>query len=215
MEDCNENTRDTGRLNNFTLEQCDRLTGDEIFIDPECKVSYISPYFFSKWKDRNINSQTTVQGNKVHTCIKLGGKYYPIILELKTHFSTLVLGSKFMKSNQWIIVEEEISTPHGNLILVESKIETPSIDVELSEKVFQANEIQEKKGSRQKQLMKLHRYFGHCSGDSLWRMIKYSSNKSEYTAAEVKEICDNCNICQYSRRKMPRKKTSLPKSTAW
>jgi transposase InsO family protein len=110
-------------------------------------------------------------------------------------------------------VEEEISTPHGKLILGE--IETPTIDVELSEKVYQANEIQEKKGSKQKQLMKLHRYFGHCSGDSLWRVIKYSSNKSEYTAAEVKEICDNCNICQYSKRKMPRKKTSLPRSTAF
>jgi len=208
-------TRDKGRLENFTLEQCDLLTGDEIFIDSECEVSYVSPYFFSKWKDRNSNSQTTVQGNTVYTCIKLGGKYYPIILELKTNFSPLVIGSKFMQIHKWKIVKDEISTPHGTLILAKSEIETPTIDVEMSEKVYQANEVQDKKGSRYKQLMKLHRYFGHCSGDSLWRVIKYSSNKSEYTAAEVKEICENCNICQYSKRKMPRKKTSLPRSTAF
>jgi len=128
MEDCNENTWDTGRLNNFTLEQCDRLTGDEIFIDPECEVSYISPYFFSKWKDRNVDSQTTVQGNKVYTCIKQGGKYYPIILEIKNHFSPIVIGSEFMKIHKWEIVEDEISTPHGKLIMTESKIKTQRID---------------------------------------------------------------------------------------
>jgi len=215
MAEWKKNTRDTGRLKNFTLEQCDLLTGDEIFIDSECEVSYISPYFFSKWKDRNLNSQTTVQGNKVHTCIKLGGKYYPIILELINHFSPIVIGSEFMKIHKWEIVEDGISTPHGKLVMTESKIENPRIDVKLSEQVYQANEIQDKKGSKQKQLMKLHRYFGHCSGDSLWRVIKYSSNKSGYTAGEVKEVCDNCNICQYSKKKMPRKKTSLPRSTAF
>ncbi len=136
MAEWKKNTRDTGRLKNLTLEQCDLLTGDEIFIDSECEVSYISPYFFSKWKDRNSNSQTTVQGNKVYTCIKLSGKYYPIILELKTHFSPLVIGSEFMKIHQWKIVEDKISTPHGKLILTESKIETPIIDVEMSEKVY-------------------------------------------------------------------------------
>jgi len=217
MEDCQENTRDTGRnlFQNFTMEQCDRLTGDEIFIDSESRVSYMSAYYFSKWKGGNKDAQVIVKGNRVSTCIKLGGKYYPLELELKTNFSPLVLGSEFIQTNQWKIVEDEISTPHGKLILVGSKIKIPAIDTELAEKVYHAEEIQEKKGSRKHQLIKLHKYFGHCSGDSLWRVIKYSSNKNEYTAAEVKEICDNCNICQYSKRRMPRKKTSLPKSTAF
>jgi len=216
MAEWKENeARDTGTFENFTMEQCDRLTGDEIFLDPECEVSYISPYAFSKWKDRNSNSQTTVQGNSVYTCIKLGGKIYPITLEFKTNFSPLVIGSKFMQIHKWKIVEDVISTPHGTLILAKNETEIPSIDVETSEKVFQASEIQEKKSTRRAKLMKLHKYFGHCSGDSLWRVIKYSSNKNEYTVAEVKEICDNCNICQYSKRKMPRKKTSLPRSTAF
>ena len=106
--------RDTGMFENFTLEQCDLLTGDEIFIDSECEVSYISPYFFSKWKDRNSNSQTTVQGNIVYTCIRLGGKYYPIMLELKTNFSPLVIGSKFMQIHKWKIVKDKIFTHMGH-----------------------------------------------------------------------------------------------------
>ena len=44
----NNEAGDTGTFENFTMEQCDRLTGDEIFIDSECEDSYISPYFFSK-----------------------------------------------------------------------------------------------------------------------------------------------------------------------
>jgi len=217
MEDWHKNTRDTGRKRffTFTMEQCDRLTGDEIFIDENSSVSYMSAYYFSKWKTLNKDSRVTVKNNTVFSCIKIGGKYYPIHIELETSFSPLVIGKSFMIENQWTISEDIISTPHGNLILVGNQPENSSIDRKLAENVFQAEEIQEKKGSRKQQLIKLHKYFGHCSGDSLWRVIKYSTNKKEYTAKEVKEICDNCNICQYSKRKMLRKKTSLPRSTAF
>ena len=67
MEDCQENTRDTGinLFQNFTMEQCDRLTGDKIFIDLESRVSYMSAYYFSKWKGGNKDAQVIVKGNRV------------------------------------------------------------------------------------------------------------------------------------------------------
>ncbi len=60
MEDCQENTSDTGInvFKKFTTEQCDRLTGDEIFIDSESRVSYMSAYYFSKWKVGNKDAQS-------------------------------------------------------------------------------------------------------------------------------------------------------------
>jgi hypothetical protein len=54
-----------------------------------------------------------------------------------------------------------------------------SIDVKLVEQVHQAEEIgkEQKKGSRKQQLAKLHKYFGHASTESLWHVIKNSSNR--------------------------------------
>ncbi len=122
----------------------------------------------------------------------------------------------FCRENNWEILSKIlVKTPLGSIQMEDDQLGTPKIDTELIDKVFKAEEIQEGKGSRVKKLMKLHRYFGHCSGDSLWRVIKYLSNTSEYTATEVKEVCDTCHICQYSKRKMPRKKTSLPRSTGF
>ncbi len=67
----------------------------------------------------------------------------------------------------------------------------------------------------QQQLIKLHKYFDHASADSLWGVIKNSSNKEEYKLAELQEIYENCDVCNHSKRKMFKKKTSLPRSTGF
>ena len=64
-------------------------------------------------------------------------------------------------------------------------------------------------------MTKLHRYFGHASGDSLWRVIKNSSNPDEYKKVEVEKICGECQVCQLSIRKQAKKKTSLPRAVAF
>jgi hypothetical protein len=90
-----------------------------------------------------------------------------------------------------------------------------AIDVNLCEQVYQAEQELKKKGSKQKQLTKLHKYFGHASTDSLWRIIKNSSNKEGYSRDDIKEVCENCGVCNLSKRKMFKKKTSLPRSTGF
>ena len=47
---------------------------------------------------------------------------------------------------------------------------------DLAEKVYSAEQITKKKGNRVEKVIKLHRYSGHASGDSLWRIIENSSN---------------------------------------
>jgi hypothetical protein len=112
---------------------------------------------------------------------------------------------------------ENIKIPKGEILVDQESYEGRSIDVKLCEQVHQAEEIgkERKGGKRKQQLIKLHKYFGHASADSLWRVIKNSTNKEEYTLAELQEIYENCDVCNHSKRKMFKKKTSLPRSTGF
>ena len=93
--------KDTGteKFINFSVDQADRLTGDKIYIDTENEVSYMSPFFFSKWKNLNKNFQVIIHGNEVLACIQIGGNYYPLKFKFHTNFSPLVLGKKFLRDN--------------------------------------------------------------------------------------------------------------------
>jgi len=207
----------TEKLKNFSSEECDKLSGREIFFDTSSEISYMSPYFFNKWKSVNKDVQTVIHGNKILTAIKIGGRIYPTFFELHYHFSPFVLGKDFFTAYKWVKTSDNsFSTPHGNLTVNEEQHGTPSLDLDLAEQVYKTEEIRgAKTGSKTKQLRKLHRYFGHCSPESLWRVIKNSSSKDDYTPAEIRETCENCQTCQMNRRKMGRKKTSLPRSTAF
>jgi hypothetical protein len=112
---------------------------------------------------------------------------------------------------------KNIKAPGGEIIEDQTNYEGRSIDTKLAQQVFQAEEIgkEKKKGSRKQQLTKLHKYFGHASAESLWRVIKNSSNKEDFKLAEIKEVYDECGVCHHSKRKMFRKKTSLPRSSAF
>ena len=83
--------------------------------------------------------------------------------------------------------------------------------------MFAAEEIMDKKkkGTREEKITKLNKYFGHTSGDGLGREIRKSSNPKAYTKAEIEKICKQCQICQLSSRNPCKKKTSLPRSTAF
>jgi len=145
----------------------------------------------------------------VHTCVKIGGRMYPVFFKITDDFSPMTLGREFFLTHSWVIVEDCIETPYGILkINQDSNI----LDTDLAEKVFTTDEVKKKGGSKEEQIRKLHKYFGHCSADSLWRVIKHSSSKDEFTLADITKECEECQTCQLSKRKMPRKKTSLPRS---
>ena len=188
------------------------MNGDEIFFDPEITNSCMSSYFLSKWQQKNEQSEIFISGEVVVAPIKMKGRIYPVALILTPDFSPLTLGQDFFAANNWQITEDHtITTPYGKIQTVENRIDT-----ELTENVFAAEEIMEKKkGTRQEKIRKLHKYFGHTSGDGLWRVIRKSSNPEAYTKTEIEQICKECQICQLSSRNPCKKKTSLPRATAF
>jgi len=66
--------------------------------------------------------------------------------------------------------DRNIDTPYGKLLTVEGN----QIDNELAESIYTANEITASKGTKEDKIRKLHKYFGHTRGESLWRVIKNS-----------------------------------------
>jgi len=63
---------------------------------------------------------------------------------------------------------------------------------------------------KRKVLEKLHKYFGHVSPESLYRILKASSAKERFTEADIRKINNDCLTCNTNKRKMNRKKSSLP-----
>ena len=123
----------------------------------------------------------------------------------------MTLGYDFFHANKWVInQEDEIETPYGKIITADKVI-----DAELADRVFTAEEVISSKGAKEAKIRKLHKYFGHTPGDGLLRVIRNSSNTEGYTKAEIQKICEECQVCQLSKRKMCKKKTSLPRSTAF
>ena len=125
-----------------------------------------------------------------------------------------VIGEK--SSVSWKINENCVDTPDGKLYRNQ---ETNSLDIDLADKIFmvetESSKKKEKGWTRETQIQKLHKYFGHCHADSLWRIFRQSSNKEEFTHAEIEKICEECQTCQLSKRKSSRKKTSLPRSSSF
>jgi len=209
MEDWREATRKRG--NEKEVFDYRKLTGNEIFFNTCAEVSYMSSYFMSRWQQKNEEKQMLINNGVALTSVKIGGRLYPVHFLITADFSPMTLGQDFFRENHWELGEEDdIQTPHGKI-----KIEGQTIDTDLAEKVYTAEGVLGKKGSREEKIRKLHKYFGHTSGDGLWRVIRRSSNPENYTKAEIEKICEECQNCQLSKRKTRRKKTSLPRSTAF
>jgi len=200
---------------NFSYKNYRDLSGMEVFCNAHTEVSYMSSYFLSKWQQANINSEILMNGREVVVPVRIGGRIYPVYLHMTEDFSPLTLGTNFFSHNNWQWNnEDKIKTPYQTLH-TETTIFGKLIDSDLADKVFSTEEVTQKKGTKEDKIRKLHKYFGHASGDSLWRVIKHSTNPEGFTKVEIQKLCDECQVCQLSKRRQPRKKTSLPRSTAF
>jgi len=198
-----------------SFQHCNKLVGDEIFFTTDTDISYISTYFLHKWHTKNKDKEVLFNNRSALTSLKIGGRLYPVFFKLTDDFSPMTLGQEFFRQHNWSINTDGIDTPYGRLGIHQG---VNRLDTDLADKVFTVETLMSKKQkglSREDQIIKLHRYFGHCHADSLWRIIRQSSNTDEFTQAEIEKVCGECHNCQLSKRKSPRKKTSLPRSSSF
>jgi len=170
-------------MGSFTFKDCNELVGNEIFIDVNSDISYISMYFLNKWQTQNEVSEVIFKDGSALTTIKIGGRLYPAFFKITDDFSPLTLGKEFFAVHSWSFNTNYIDTPYGKLYTHQDSL---SLDTDLADKIFTVESEKKQKGwTRENQIKKLHRYFGHCHSDSLWRIIRQSSNKDEFTQAEI------------------------------
>jgi len=212
----NETYTKKGNSGKFTFQKCDELDGNEIFCNPYNYQSYMSAYFLSRWRSQNKLTEVIFFDESVLLSVKIGGRLYPTLFQLTYDFSPLTLGSEFFMTHSWKMIDDCIDTPYGKLYI---NPENNSLDINLADNIFtvemEYTKKKEKGWTREAQIKKLHKYFGHCHADSLWRIIRQSSNKEEFTHTEIEKICKECQTCQLSKRKSSRKKTSLPRSSSF
>ncbi len=191
-------------------------TGREIFFDLTKASSTVSPYFVAKWRSVNDKLQGVFNHGVLLTTLSLGGRHYPLFASITQDFSPLILGTDFFQAFDWQFSEEGfITTSQGKIQTLQHPGGLHQINTQMVEDVLKCNEVLSQTRPRGVKLAKLHKYFAHASAESLWRLIKNSSNPDSYTQVEVATICESCPTCQVHKRKMPKKKTSLPRSTAF
>ena len=61
----------------------------------------------------------------------------------------------------------------------------------------------------EKEVNKVHRYFGHKSGRRVWELFA-KADKLKGKKPEVLEVIENCKVCSQMRKSPPRPKVGLP-----
>jgi len=171
---------------------------------------------FLKWQEEN-RSTIVIQtvGNYILTNVKVGGKLYPTEIRLIQGISPLVLGRDFLSKYKWNTpIDSVIETPNG-VVYIKTEGDQQYIDEKRTADQVQCEEVFLTEPTQTAQIRKLHYYFGHCSAESLLRLINASSRKDQFKSSEIKKICEECKICKLTSRKVNKKKTSLPRATGF
>ena len=191
-------------------------SGQEVLVDYSQTETTMGQMFYDRWKSKN--KETIVKftdNNKLITNLQIGGRLYPTVITLVNGMSPVVIGKDFFQLYNWQepkdqLVETEIAPV--SLRIVGSSL---WIDEELTTQAIQCEEVFVAIPSVEKQIEKLHHYFGHVSAESLLRILKASSRRDEFEPKDIKKVIEDCRACKMTKRKVNRKKTALPKATGF
>jgi len=191
-------------------------TGQEILVDYGQGFTTMGQMFFDRWRSHN---KTTIvkftDNNKLITNIQIGGRIYPTTITLVNGKSPVVIGKDFFLQYNWQEPKDQIIETEIGSVCLRVVGSSQWIDEELSAKSIQCEEVFIAIPSVEKQIKKLHDYFGHMSAESLTRILKASSRRDEFETKVIKKISEECRACKMTTRKVNRKKTALPKATGF
>jgi len=205
----------TGSLQGMDIRQYNMncTTGHKIAVDIGQKFTTLGQMFFDRW--RNCNKTSIVKFTKdniMTTNIQIGCRFYPAMIILVNGISPLTIGKDFFTLYNWQEPTNlEIKTELGPVCL-KKEGGTLWIDKELSAQAIQCEEVFIAVQSTDKQIRKLHDYFGHVSAENLIRILKASSRRDEFKPKAIKKICKDRWVCKMTTRIVNRKKTAMPKA---
>jgi len=191
-------------------------TGQEILVNYGQRFTTMGQMFFDRWRSHNKSTIVKfIDNDKLTTNLQIGGRLYPTTVTLVNGLSPLTIGRDFFMHYNWQEPKDNsIETEIGRVSLIQGG-SGAWIDEELTAKSGQCEEVFVAIPSIEKQVRKLHTYFGHISAESLLRTLKASSRRDEFGPKIIKKITEECMTCRMTTRKVNRKKTALPKATGF
>jgi hypothetical protein len=198
----------------FDTFKLDKFTGQEVCVNYRQVDTTIGQMFYLKWKSVN-ESTVAVQtvGNYILTNVKIAGQFYPVEVRLIQGTFPLVLGKDFFSRYKWSEPSNLVINTQNGVVNLKQEGELQLIDEKTTMDNKMCEEVFLTEPNMEAQLKKLHQYFGHCSGESLIRLINNSSRKDQYKSSDIKKVCEECKTCKLTSRRANKKKTSLPKAT--
>ncbi len=151
-------------------------TGQEVTVNYGQDFTTMGQMFFDRWRSHN---KTTIvrftDNNKLTTNIRIGGRLYPTTITLVNGMSPVTIGKDFFLQYNWQEPKDNaIDTEIGPVCL--RKVGSSLwIDEDLTAKTIQCEEVFITIPLVEKQVKKLHDYFGHVSAENLIRILKASS----------------------------------------
>jgi len=203
-------------------DEFDKCDGREILYDLNENATMMGQMFYEKWRKANPETMRLRSGSvDLMTNLRMFGKYFMCDIRLVEGAMPPTLGREFFDRYGWSISDNgKISSPIGDILITprrEDMLKGRIEEIE-TERIFKCSELvmeMEGKKDKRKVLTKLHKYFGHISPEALYRILKASTVKDKFTEAEIRQINDDCHTCSTNKRKMSKKKTSLPRASGF
>ena len=125
-----------------------------------------------------------------------------------------------VKNQQISMFGEDIpvqKTSNGHFVInITRNIETNDQIYETEENVVLQNVVltmTEEEVLDEKSLLKLHKQFGHCSYESLARLMRSADKATKETLESIQKVISSCKICNLYKKTPPRPKVCLPRAS--
>ena len=212
------------------LDSIDLKLDDAVYIDPRQHHSTMGQIRLMEWitkhksaptamaKTRTVfqhgKKGTEISTRKLRTTVRFASRTHAIDIYLLEGNSNLVLGSSFLRDADLKKEAEVLCGLEGekDIHLQQNNKGAYLIPREV-QIVYHLDEAADRGKQPITTLTHLHKYFGHPSAESLYRLVQHSSMKS--SVAEISKIVEQCEVCIKKRKKTPRKKVGMQRSTAF
>ena len=212
------------------LDSIDLKLDDAVYIDPKQQHSTMGQIRLMEWIAKHKSAPTAMaktetvfhhikkgpetSTRKLRTTVRFASRAHAIDIYLLEGNSNLVLGSNFLRDADLRKEGEVLRGLEGEKdIHLQQNTKGPYIIPREVQIVYHLDEAADRGKQPVTTLAHLHKYFGHPSAESLYRLVQHSSMKS--SVAEINKIVEQCEVCIKKRKKIPRKKVGMQRSTAF